>query len=800
MSEAEQDKRPEPESVETDDELESLSPEEKAAFEKIMAEISAANGVEDESETGPDDPPAPMPAAPSSDEKSLSDDDEAPPLSGDGSAEGEDGLSEDQNDQLNKIMAEIEGKGKGQENPEAQAEQQQKEEETKGTEEEDASLTDDQQAAMDKIMAEIEGKRKTDRDTDDSGAADTAEADEAMSEDQQAAMDKIMAEIEGKRKTDHDTDDSGAADTAEADEAMSEDQQAAMDKIMAEIEGKRSREAEAPSDAQADEDEAVAEAPVSQKPDNLSMDEFDDELNNLLMNAESANASSSKQGPKKAEALASGNSAPAGFTKDKEINAALKKIVGQTGDKTRDETPPARDTQQAEAAAAADAYPILHEVPAEGLQNKYTHGRSRRTPAESGKRTGRRPRRWLRAAVVAAAAVALLSGAGYWGYDRYVKAAPSPPGATAAAPVSAARETAPAPATVRQPAEPVAAPVAPAPPVATEPPALPPPQAAVAPQRHAEASFGQLQRELAAVRSDLQNRISDIQQLKSYYAAGIAEEIEKIENALQSERIPGLEQALGNTRIELALRAIQRRDNYIAKLDQPLARLSIMSEELLFMERRARIHEILERGIHGLPLDRLRQEARSAMTDYEQFSAEISIDAIELPPKPLAALWKEVTAELNKRATRLAQRTPLNRAVSAEICNGNFDRKYMLTALSAQTAGCLVQWTGKDLYLNELTELTPEAAEVLTQWPGEWLSLNGIKELSAETARHLAQWPGRRLSLNGLTALSPEATTALSQWQGDQLEMVGLTRIGRWQNYGTRLYLSEQLKKRLEAQ
>ncbi|MCJ8501053.1 hypothetical protein [Desulfatitalea alkaliphila] len=791
MSEAEQDKRPEPESVETDDELESLSPEEKAAFEKIMAEISAANGGDDEPEKAPDETDALAPAASSSDEIAPSAENETPSLSDEGSAVGEDGLSEDQSDQLDKIMAEIEGKGKGQAGPTAHDDRQKEEENKKNEEEEekeeeDGSLNEDQQAAMDKIMAEIEGKRKTDHDTDDTDDDAAAEAEEAMSEDQQAALDKIMAEIEGKRKADRDTDDTDDDAAAEAEEAMSEDQQAALDKIMAEIGSKRSREAEGSLDAQADEEEAAAEAAPSQSPNNLSMDEFDDELNNLLQNAESTTASPAKQTPKKAEA-------PAGFAKDKEINAALKKIVGQTGDETRDETSAAADDHQPE--VATDAYPILHEVPADGLQGKAARVPSpRKTSAKSGMRTARRPRRWLRAAMVASTVLAMLSGVGYWGYDRYVKAAPTPSNETAAAPVSAPRETAPAPAPGRQPAEPVAAPVAP------NPPALPPPQAAVALKRHAEASFGQLQRELAAVRSDLQNRISDIQQLKSYYAAGIAEEIEKIENALQSDRIPGLEQGLGNTQIELALRAIQRRDNYIAKLDKPLARLSIMSEELLFMERRARIHEILERGIHGLPLDRLRQEARTAMADYEKFSAEISIDTIELPPKPLAALWKEVTAELTKRATRLAQRTPLNRAVSAEICNGNFDRKYMLTALSVETAGCLVRWTGKDLYLNELTELTPEAAEVLTQWPGEWLSLNGIKELSAETARHLAQWPGKRLSLNGLTVLSPEATTELSQWQGDQLEMVGLTRIGRWQNYGTRLYLSEQLKRRLEAQ
>ena len=169
-------------------------------------------------------------------------------------------------------------------------------------------------------------------------------------------------------------------------------------------------------------------------------------------------------------------------------------------------------------------------------------------------------------------------------------------------------------------------------------------------------------------------------------------------------------------------------------------------------------------------------------------------------PPDLETIWREVVTRISCKTQQLSTQSPLNKAVSAEICKGNFERKFMLTALSTETARCLINWTGKDLYLNELTELTAETAGVLAQWPGEWLSLNGLKTLSADTARHLAQWPGKRLSLNGLTILSAETTANLSRWKGEQLEMVGLQAIGSWENYGTRLFLSENLRRRLDIQ
>jgi hypothetical protein len=208
----------------------------------------------------------------------------------------------------------------------------------------------------------------------------------------------------------------------------------------------------------------------------------------------------------------------------------------------------------------------------------------------------------------------------------------------------------------------------------------------------------------------------------------------------------------------------------------------------------------LNSGIHGLPIEPFKHEVANTIARAAQFNTQFSIDQVEESPPALASLWDRVVADLNKKANTLAQRAPLNRAISAEICDGNYERKFLLTALAPETAKCLIKWDGKDLYLNSVTELSPETAEILSQWPGEWLSLNSLRELSPEAAKHLSGWPGKRLSLNGLSTLSAEATAHLSKWHGEQLEMVGLRSIGRWENYGTRLFLSEALRRQLETQ
>jgi hypothetical protein len=306
-----------------------------------------------------------------------------------------------------------------------------------------------------------------------------------------------------------------------------------------------------------------------------------------------------------------------------------------------------------------------------------------------------------------------------------------------------------------------------------------------------------LKNDLSDARTHVQKRIYEIQQLRSYLLSGIEEEAYQIREILGGRPVPSVQAALKDSRIELPLRAIQRRKTYAAKLEEPLGRLQSMFEDLLYLERRTLVYEILNRGIDDLPADSFSKEVSGAIDLHLQHLSQLSIEDVEFQEPSLAVIWKELVPLLEPRPGLPTQLAGLNRTIGAEICNGSFDRAHQLTALSAEAAACLAKWPGKDLYLNSVTEITPEAADALSRWPGEWLSFNGVKELSAETAAHLSRWPGRHLSFNGLQALPQEVAEQLSRWRGEQLEMIGLRAIGSWPNGDTRLFLSEDLRRRM---
>jgi hypothetical protein len=211
--------------------------------------------------------------------------------------------------------------------------------------------------------------------------------------------------------------------------------------------------------------------------------------------------------------------------------------------------------------------------------------------------------------------------------------------------------------------------------------------------------------------------------------------------------------------------------------------------------------ETLSRGLSGLALPEFSQEVATIIGNLLKLSNGLDIDQVEVKTPDLESIWKDLqSSKPDPPESRVQINDVQDREISQEICKGNFERKYLLTALDADTAKCLSKWSGKDLYLNAVTQISPSAAEALSQWPGEWLSLNGLEELTPETAKYLSLWKGKRLSLNGLKRLSKSATRYLSEWKGEQLEMVGLESIGRWENYGTRLYLSEKLRQKLQVQ
>ena len=805
MAEMDQDNKRDNDDADFDDELASLSADEKAAFEKIMAEINAASGPpeepageasekpllkadtnakngsgsemasdsaevsspsEDVEVSPPVKPEEPQPTSNATTDSGAGGKDASPD---DASTNTPDELDSDQQAALDRIMAEINSKSEG------HASGDEKANIGKNTEGED--LSEDQQAALDAIMAEIDAKRKTetidpknqieknnngddDLSEDQQAALDAIMADisakrqgdtkekakpasendtgdDDLSEDQQAALDAIMAEISSKRQKDTTEEEKPASENDSGDDDLSEDQQAALDAIMADINAKK-RKDEVSADAAAGEEEAAENK-------GLTIEEFDDELSNLLTEA-TPEASSSDM--KKAPPV--------------EPSAPIDDPIQET---------------------RTQPYPILQEI----------HPEDSTIPKKSDRRAFLRQRGKRIAAVIAIAACVIIFGVYLLDrYDIHPKSAPINASSNTqvdptAEPMTVSEnhptETEPAPAdneneSIKSITSVIETPV----------------------DVDPESGFLSLKQNLSKAREQIQIKINDIEQLKSYYARGIEEEKEKIEQTLEQGRIPAFSEAMNDKKIELALRAIQRRKTYISKLNTPNAQLTAMAEELLYLERKTDTYDILSTGIHGLPIDDFVRKAQTALTSYMQYNTQLSIDQVDVPAVQLASIWTEISAEIGQRANLLAQRAPLNRAISKEICQGNYDRKYQLTAMSAETARCLVKWPGKDLYLNSLSELPPDVAEILAKWPGEWISLNGLKDLPVESAKQMAAWPGKRLSLNGLTQLSPEVTAHLSRWRGEQLELVGLHAIGPWENYGTRLFLSEKLRRQLEAQ
>ncbi len=784
-------------SPEGDDELENLSSDEKAAFEKIMAEIAAATGGTSKGKG--DDPPkkvksdspakASTPASTPVSEEPLPVDNAQADLdkimaeisskkgvqklssggpddsvSNDTSSED---LSSDQQAALDQIMAEIGSKRKADPLPGSQIEP------SGNTDEE---LSQDQQAALDSIMAEIGAKRKADKSPEPAKDA-SGQDDESLSADQQAALDSIMAEIGSKRKADP-APSVNESPAKPADESAQEDQQADIEKIMAEIEAKKGRAEEEPEPGAETSAEPISTPQKKSGGENLTMEEFDDELSNLLSAAQTAAA------PKPAI-----KAKPADTQKPKPAESTMAEEGGKPA------APIQATISDKEVPKSPDEYPILKEVSVE-IQTKSKKSQ----PARPNLKPTMRAR--SRMTVIAAASLLVVGIGVYWGYQqtqpkRRMPAATAPEtvgqgGQTVPGVVHPSQsETAAGPQTVA--VAPTATPVA----LPVQTPANPAPVARI---ETPVVMLSAAQSDLSSARQQIQNKINEIEQLKSYYMRGVEEEARMIEDALQSGQVPSFDAALADKKIELSLRSIQRRQTYIAKLDTPLAKLSAMSEQLLYLERKARIYEALQLGITGLPIEAFKNEVTDTVNRYVSFNAQLSIDQVELQPPSLETIWTQIEAELKQKANLLAQRAPLNRTISAEICKGNFERKSLLSALSAETAQCLIKWDGKDLYLNNLSELTPEVAETLARWQGEWISLNGLRQLPAASAKYLSQWPGKRISLNGLSELSPEATAYMSKWKGSQLEMVGLQSIGSWENYGTRLYLSEKLRKQLEAQ
>jgi hypothetical protein len=301
-------------------------------------------------------------------------------------------------------------------------------------------------------------------------------------------------------------------------------------------------------------------------------------------------------------------------------------------------------------------------------------------------------------------------------------------------------------------------------------------------------------------RKTLLDKLKEIADLKKYYAQGIIEVEDDLIDRIRSKKLTAFQDALLDQKIELGLRTIQRRKGYISKLELPFDQVFKASEELLYLERKANILQELMQNTSGITLDRFEKQIAETITTINLIENNLSIDQTSPPVVSLETIWDDLLKGLKSKENHPS--TPLtqdhqNQRIWQDICAGNYGQKWALTDLNEKAANCLLKFKGKDLYLNGLTTITPKVAQILSKWPGEWLGLNGLTSLAPEVARNLARWKGKRLSLNGLLELSPKTTLYLSKWQGDQLELVGLRHIGQWENPKIKLFISDTLRNQI---
>ena len=311
---------------------------------------------------------------------------------------------------------------------------------------------------------------------------------------------------------------------------------------------------------------------------------------------------------------------------------------------------------------------------------------------------------------------------------------------------------------------------------------------------------------LDRLRGQIIEKQSEIGELRAYYQAGIDTEIQGIADKVRNAGKGGIpfKSAIADPSISLGLSAIQRRDAYIKKLETPASILDQSSEALLFLSRKAALLALMAGKTSDIDIDGFIKQADEIRNMRDRELSQLNIDAVPVSSRTLASIWQDIEKRLSTTPVKTdienrVTNTTDNATIWRNICDGDFSQKHRMTALSPDAARCLTRWKGKDLFLGALTDLSPDAARHLSAWEGDWLGLNGLRELSPETAVHLSRWKGKGLSLNSLSRLSPRVVAILSDWQGDQIELINVKHMVHWENPKTRLFLSEDLKHKLEA-
>lgn len=353
----------------------------------------------------------------------------------------------------------------------------------------------------------------------------------------------------------------------------------------------------------------------------------------------------------------------------------------------------------------------------------------------------------------------------------------------------------------RTPPEPVVAPAAAAQGTLLPAPVQPPHEAAPIAAQSDPAEWAALFRDVDAFRARLTARREEIRRLQLHYDYGVRELEEEAVYRIKEAGVGSPTAALRHKPIELLLTGIQRRQAYRDALEQPLKRLELGSEELLFLERRAHIDLLVREAAAGIDMAEHRRAIAAAMAAHEP-TAEVLRNPDPAAPGVPDGIWRRLAEEARQKTFSAEDRIAYE--ITAELCSGHLGRAAELTTLTLKGAGCLAESGSRELFLNRLNQLTPLAAGKLAEWPGRWLGLNGLKRLPVEAARSLSAWPGEILSLNGLSELAPEAAQHLTTWRGRQLELTGLRKgsgleaLADWEASGGRLFVPGDIRHQLD--
>ncbi|MCB2146628.1 MAG: hypothetical protein KQI81_09150 [Deltaproteobacteria bacterium] len=646
--------------------------------------------------------------------------------------------------------------------------------EAKNDESTDDELDPDQQQALDSILAQINGDDAADENTDAKHETGIETESETV-DDFTAELEKVVQEAE---TVEHDPIQE--SESADSDDVLNEDQQQAFESIMAQIEGGNT-EPPAPAPASSESAGPKAEATSEDReknpvnPLNDDAHEKSPAISHDTGEILTESASTQEASPLPEAAAGDPVSDPAAGESSEKAIVNDERVVRKKEDGGLEHTDRPR-TSLEEKPPAKD--PSVDQLSATKATPDNRRNPQKTQPLREAKNSiGGWPKKTILATVVA---ILLLALTGYFFRipSRIVDSGRISPDADTGRQDTVV-ETHPA----NSDQEPVA--------VVQNP----------SDQSRLKMAADNLDR----LRNELIQKRSEIDELRTYYQAGIDAEIQGIvEIVRKTGKGPvSLNAALEDPRISLGLSAIQRRDAYIKKLETPINALFWGSEELLFFSRKAGLLSLMAGKTSDIDIDGFIKQADEIRKVHGSALAQLNIDSVSATPLAQESIWQDIEKRLPTTTSKpepdnLVTDTD-NAAIWKDICEGDFTRKNQLTALSPESARCLAMWKGKDLFLNALTDLSPDVARHLAAWEGDWLGLNGLKELSPEAAVHLSRWKGKGLSLNGLSRLSPRVVAILSEWQGEQIELVNVKHMAHWENPKTRLFLSEDMKRKHSA-